>query len=85
MLKLGCLKHSPKVHIASLSFFCLQLMPSLSADFVEGMFLCKGKIPVSVFVLNEHVTTASQEDPLECCIHGDIKIEHIAPDLVSYA
>jgi len=49
---------------------------------MKGKFVCKDGNPVSVFVLEDHIVTAALNKPLECCIHGNLKILHMAPDLV---
>lgn len=52
------------------------------AGLMKGSFVCKDMNPVSCFVLQDHVVTAALEKPLKCSLHGDIKIMHMAPDLV---
>lgn len=39
--------------------------------------------PVSLFKVQDHVVTAALDKPIKCSLHGDIKIQHMAPDLVS--
>ena len=50
---------------------------------MKGNFICKEMNPVSTFVVEDHIVTAALGKSLECCIHGNIKIMHMAPDLVS--
>ena len=50
---------------------------------MKGKYVSQEKNPVSVFVLNEHIVSAALGKPLECCIHGNLKVMHMAPDLVS--
>ncbi len=49
---------------------------------MEGMFVSKNQMPVSIFHLEDHVVTAAHGKDLNCCLHGEIKIIHTAPDLV---
>ena len=46
------------------------------------MFTCIESNPIALFVLDEHIVTAALKKTLKCCIHGDIDIVHMAPDLV---
>ena len=50
---------------------------------MKGNFVCKNANPITSFLLDDHVVTAATGKSLECCIHGNIKIMHAAPDLVS--
>ncbi len=50
---------------------------------MKGDFISKDSNPITTFILDQHIITAALDRPLECCIHGNIKIMHMAPDLVS--
>ncbi len=50
---------------------------------MKGKFVCKNKNPITSFPLDSNVVNAALGKSLECCIHGNIKIMHMAPDLVS--
>lgn len=47
------------------------------------IFVNKDEIRIACFILEEEVVTVAQGGTPNCCAHGPIKTEHIAPDLVS--
>ena len=48
-----------------------------------GHYVCKNLNPVYCFDVDENIVLALREGDLECAIHGRIKVQRIAPDLVS--
>ena len=61
----------------------MMLLFSPWSDKTEGIFTCEEANPIRVFLLDKNIVTAALGESLECCFHGCIGIEHMAPDLVS--
>lgn len=51
---------------------------------INGSFICEKNNPISSFVVEDHIVTAALGKTLKCCFHGNVKIMHMAPDLVSH-
>ena len=50
---------------------------------LPGLYIVKDHNPVHCFVFDDTIVPAALQRDLECPIHGKIKVNHIAPDLVS--
>ncbi len=49
---------------------------------MKGKFVCKDGYPVSTFILEDHIVSAALNQSLVCCIHGNLRIQDMTPDLV---